>query len=568
MLISELLADKPPGKICLLHKGKTFSYGDLEEKSSLLARRLDIQKGDCVLVNLPDPLEQLLYFFAVAKAGGICILLPPGTPTAFTAQFMEKHGITHMITPDCLLMGKKKNLPPLAPDDIFLGALTSGSTGQAKLLWRDHQSWLCAFPHQSNIFSLNAGDTLYLPGYLAYTTNLNSCLHMLFAGGTVVFPSSRLPRRWVEELAEHQITALFMVPTNYRLLLKNLKQPLPAVRSVLSGGASLDIATINYLREMFPQAVIVEYYGAAELGHIAYSRLPERQGIPFPDVKISIKDSVIWVHSPYIVPALRPKATVGDLGELCPDGTLKVYGRGGNIINSGGLKINTEEIDDLLRTHPSVSDAAVLAENDGLRGQKICAFVSSADPALKSNDLLVFCRQHLNVGHCPQQILLLPELPLNTSGKTDRQQLKNLLDSENIKKLLPQREPFLFLDRLDTDTPSVIHGEKNYAMSFIFAQPSPGGGSHVPTAILLESLIQCGGAGVKQLGQSGGGLFALTALNKVKIYGVAILPTKITMTVYTKKVAKKLLVQSGQARMDGNIVLSAEWTCIAIEKRA
>ncbi len=569
MLISELLVGKPPDKICLIHGQNSFTYGELEEQSAYLARRLALPAGERVLVDIKEPLSQLAYFFAIVKAGGVCVFLPTGSPSVLSANLSDKHGIKRQITGSFAPGDQgEKVLPKLKSSDIFFGALTSGSTGQAKLLWRDHQSWTSAFPYQSEVFSLSSEDRLFLTGSLSFTANLNSCLHMLFAGGTVVFSSSQMPRRWLADMSEHKTTSIFMVPANYRILLKNMKQPLQTVHSLLSGGAKLDAATVAALQEKFPGAAIREYYGAAELGHVSYAQLPTADpfavGQPFPEVKINIKEGVIWVSSPYIIPALRPETTVGDLGEIMPGGVLRLFGRGGDVINSGGVKINTAQIEQLLRRHPDVSDIAVLPAADRLRGQKICAVIATANPLLQAKDILSFCRRHLGGKHCPQQVIFLPELPLNNSGKTDRQRLQEFLAKEEIKKLLPQREPFLFLDKLDTETPGIIKGEKSYDSGFIFAQPSRAGDLYVPAAIIIESLAQCGGAGARQLGLASKNIYALAALDKVKIFAQVSLPATVNMKVNTVKAKDKLLAQKGEAWLGDKLIMTAEWKCIAI----
>jgi long-chain acyl-CoA synthetase len=327
-----------------------------------------------------------------------------------------------------------RELPASAEGDIFLGALSSGTTGAPKALWRDHASWMAAFPEQSRIFGINADDRLYIAGPLSYTTNLNACLHIFFAGGAAVIADRKLPRGWLKEMAEHKASAIFMVPANYRVLLRIMKSPLENVRSAVSGGAKMDKDTAEKLLEYFPRAKIVEYYGASELGHVSYAEgkdLLERPlsvGRLFPGVSVKIKEGLVWVKSPYIVPALRPEATAGDLGELDGEGYLTIYGRASGAINVAGIKVLPERVEDALKLCPKIGAAAVMGMEDAVKGEKICAFiVARRGSELTKQDVVRFCRENMDQYSCPQQIIFLKALPLNENGKLDRAALGQFL---------------------------------------------------------------------------------------------------------------------------------------------
>ncbi len=323
------------------------------------------------------------------------------------------------------------SLPEINENDIFLGALSSGSTGTPKLIWRDHQSWTSAFPSQSMVFQLSKKDTLYLVSSLVYTANLNACLHILFEGGTVIFASTHMPRTWVREITVHDISAIFMVPANYRILVKNMKVPLPQITSAVTCGAKMDLKTIKSLVEYFPSAGIYEYYGASELGHVSYSTAkdllehPSSVGKAFPHVTISIEEDAIWVKSPYMAPDYRPKASVGDLGKLDEEGYLYLLGRKHGIINTGGVKVIPEQVESVLLQCPGIAEAVVGGIDDPIRGQKVCAWIVKNQATLMVTDILDFCHKKMRPHYCPQKIIFLDEIPLNANGKIDRISLKN-----------------------------------------------------------------------------------------------------------------------------------------------
>lgn len=144
-------------KICLIHGERQLTYGELRNRTDHLARRLagGIAQGEAVLVQLADPVEQLLYFFAIIKAGGACVLIDSSAGADVAAAVRERHQLPHFIDEAFPLPANDSALPEIHQEDIFLGAFSSGSTGSPKLIWRDHQSWCRAFPSQNRIFGLS-----------------------------------------------------------------------------------------------------------------------------------------------------------------------------------------------------------------------------------------------------------------------------------------------------------------------------------------------------------------------------------------------------------------------------
>lgn len=421
-------------KVCLIHGKIQLNYQQFTQQVDCLAYRLamHIKKGDKVLVKLLSPLSQLLYFFGILKAGGACVFIDTSTSEEVCAELLKIHNINLYIHENFQLsIEAALKLPDIQPENIFLGALSSGSTGTPKLIWRDHQSWTRAFPMQSKVFNIVGSDTLYLVGSLIYTANLNACLHLLSEGGTVVFASNSLPRTWVKEIMDHHVSAVFMVPTNYKMLLKAIQAPLPRIKSAVTAGEKIDLQTVQHLMHYFPHAKIYEYYGASELGHVSYStaedllQQPKSVGKAFPGVIISIEDHCIWVKSPYLAPHYRPKATVGDLGRLDTEGYLYLLGRKHGIINTGGIKVIPEQVEAILLQCPGITAAIVGGIHDPLRGQRVCAWVVKNKASLLPEEIIAFCRTKMRHQYCPHKIIFVAEMPITKSGKIDRIRLKS-----------------------------------------------------------------------------------------------------------------------------------------------
>ncbi len=417
---------------CLIHGNLQLTRKDLLQQVDTLASQLasHVKKGTKVLLKLPCPITQLIYFLGIIKVGGACILIDSSTSQEVCTKLVVAHTIDLYIDENFKLLPPTPfALPEIHWEDIFMGALSSGSTGNPKVIWRDHQSWTRAFPVQSTVFNLSGKDTLYLVGSLVYTANLNACLHILSEGGTVVIASNSLPRTWLEEITTHPISALFLVPTHYALLLKAMKNPCLQIKSVLTAGAKINIATVKGLMKFFPQAAINAYYGASELGHVSYATgndlllYRESVGKAFPGVTISIEDDCIYVKSPYLAPSYRPKATANDLGHLDANGYLYLLGRKQGLINTSGIKVIPEELEALLLECPGIQDVVVGGIPDPIRGQKVCAWIVKNKSTLTTTAILDYCRTKIRSHYCPQVIIFIDKLPLMGNGKIDKRKL-------------------------------------------------------------------------------------------------------------------------------------------------
>ncbi|MFU8765581.1 MAG: AMP-binding enzyme, partial [Haliea sp.] len=108
----------------------------------------------------------------------------------------------------------------------------------------------------------------------------------------------------------------------------------------------------------------------------------------------------------------------GDEAQLEEDGTITVYGRGSNCINSGGEKIFPEEVEQALKNHPAVFDCLVVATPDERLGSKVTAVVATrAGEALDLQALQTEARKHIAGYKIPRELHIVAEVPRAPSGK-------------------------------------------------------------------------------------------------------------------------------------------------------
>lgn len=141
-----------------------------------------------------------------------------------------------------------------------------------------------------------------------------------------------------------------------------------------------------------------------------------------------------------------------------------------------------------------------------------------------------------------------------------------MCDTEEIKKLLPHREPFLFVDRiLETNDEGGVC-ERTFTESDFFFKGHFPEYPVVPGVILIETMAQAGGVILlSQKRVAEGNLFFLTAVDKAKFRHQVHPGDTVRLEIKNLRVSSKTVKQSGKAFVNGNLAAEAEWMCIVGE---
>jgi 3-hydroxyacyl-[acyl-carrier-protein] dehydratase len=131
----------------------------------------------------------------------------------------------------------------------------------------------------------------------------------------------------------------------------------------------------------------------------------------------------------------------------------------------------------------------------------------------------------------------------------------------DIKALLPHREPFLFLDRIEKADKEEIVGYRRFTDADFFFRGHFPEYPVVPGVILIESLAQCGGAGVRMV-TGNPGIFFLAALEKAKFRRQVRPGEEVRMVITNLRVSKAMVRQSGKAYVGDELAVEAQWLAL------
>jgi O-succinylbenzoic acid--CoA ligase len=287
---------------------------------------------------------------------------------------------------------------------------------------------------------------------------------LVHVGGTIVVMAEFKAADFLALVERERVTHTLMVPAMYNLC---LLQPDLAQRDLANwrvggyGGAPMPVATIDALARRLPNLGLVNAYGATEttspttLMPAGLTRAhADTIGVALPCAEIAVMDDAgrevppgetgeLWIRGPMVVPGYwdNEAATAasftagfwhsGDLGSVDADGYVRIYDRKKDMLNRGGYKVYSVEVENALMGYPGVVEAAIVARPCPVLGERVHAFVHA--PAIDPDDeaLRAHCRRLLADYKVPETITWSASpLPRNANGKVLKRLLREALAAD------------------------------------------------------------------------------------------------------------------------------------------
>jgi len=446
--------------------GGVWSYAQLLAQANRMANALasecGLVPGNRVLLRGPNNPMMAAAWFAVLKAGGICVTTMPLLRPRELAAVIDKAEIAlalcdarlkddleqaRAVAPklrrvvtfdgtgaelDVMMRRASAEFAnvPTAADETAIIAFTSGTTGQAKGTMHFHRDILAIcdlFP--ASCLRASPDDVFCGSPPLAFTFGLGGLLLFpMRIGASTLLLENATPPNLIKAIEEHRATVCFTAPTAYRAMLGLLAQhDVSSLRKCVSAGEHLPLATFEAWREATGIAII-DGIGSTELLHIFVSApedeiRPGSTGRAVPGYDARIVDEAgqevprgtvgrLAVRGPtgcrYLDNAERQAAYVkdgwnfpGDSFSQDAEGWFWYQSRTDDMIISSGYNIAAAEIENVLLEHPAVQECGVVGVPDEARGHLIKAFVVLRAGQQPGEELVKLLQEHVKAQIAP-----------------------------------------------------------------------------------------------------------------------------------------------------------------------
>lgn len=335
---------------------------------------------------------------------------------------------------------------------------TSGTTGHPKGVVLTHHNYCHDTWSLTEHLGCDESDRFlcFLPLYHV-NAQVVSVLSAAYVGGALILLEQFSPAAFLESVARYKATTFSAVPTVYAILntLEDAaRYDLSSLRYCVCGAAPMPVEVFTTFEAKYG-AKIVEGYGLSEAtcGNCVnpLREGAERKigsiGVPLPGQEMAIvgddgthlgTDEVgeIAIRGPMVMREYfgNPDATraalvdgwllTGDLGRRDTDGYYFIVGRKKEMIIRGGANIYPKEIEEVIYTHPSVQEAAVVGVADEIWGEVVVACVVPKPGAAVDGDaILVRCREKLADYKVPTRVVACERFPKTPTGKIQKNRI-------------------------------------------------------------------------------------------------------------------------------------------------
>lgn len=313
-------------------------------------------------------------------------------------------------------------------DSPYLVVNTSGSTGKPKPISVNKEMMMHSALNTCRTLGLSAGDTALLCMPLDYIAGKMMVVRALVASLKLVIcqPDGHPLANITEPL---RFAAMIPLQIYNSMQNESENRQLQQIDIVIIGGGAIDEQMETRLHN-YPNRIYSTYGMTETLSHIALRRIngekASRSYHPFPSVRLFLsEEGTLVIDAPDVC---EKRLYTNDIAELHPDGSFTIIGRKDNIINSGGIKLQTEKLEEEIRTFLTIP-FAVTAVPDPKFGEKVVLLLEKNNLPITTPEIEKLIEKHLNKYHRPKQILITDKIPLTETGKISRNECRQLARS-------------------------------------------------------------------------------------------------------------------------------------------
>ncbi|MCV7200053.1 acyl-CoA synthetase [Mycobacterium angelicum] len=367
---------------------------------------------------------------------------------------------------DALARGNSDHGNTPQPDDVLM-ICTGGTTGRPKgVMWRQADIYVASMNGDDHAAAdeirqrvRNAGPPWFAVSPLMHAAGMWTAFAALLSGQTAVLYDTRQkfdPAAALEIAEREKVGMMTMVGDAYAAPfvdeLSRRSYDLTSLFAIGTGGAATNVkyqqAVLNYL----PHITLINGYGSSETGNVAFGR--SRHGTHADTFVLRTGGLVLsedyhrflqpgdpeigWVAragriplgyfddraaTANTFPVVDGQRVVisGDRASVQADGTLRLFGRDSLVINTGGEKVFVEEVEEVLRAHPSVADALVVGRDSDRWGQEAVALIELRGEGAEVDDdvLRAHCAADLARFKVPKAFIVVDQVRRLGNGKAD-----------------------------------------------------------------------------------------------------------------------------------------------------
>ena len=366
-----------------------------------------------------------------------------------------------VVLPNLLAKQSRVEIPIFVADQFDVAAIlyTSGTTGNPKGAMITHANIVHSALHYQYGMYLTENDSSMLAVPASHVTGLIAIIAtMVQVGGATLIMREFKAKQFLGFAAKENMTHTLMVPAMYSLCLFEPSFSADALKHWRIGGyggAPMPVAVIEQLAKHLPNLDLRNAYGATETTS-PVTLIPAGMNdahldsvgrvLPCADVRIMNdagqevpfgETGELWINGPMVVPGYwdNPEATAqsftagywhsGDLGCMDEEGFVKIFDRKKDMLNRGGFKIYSVEVENCLMGIPGILEAAIVGKPCPVLGERVHAFIYAPNQSISQDIVTAHCKQALADYKVPETVTWLDApLPRNANGKVMKRQLR------------------------------------------------------------------------------------------------------------------------------------------------